>query len=149
MMKNGVWFLVSLCVVMLFSVTVSFANETGEHPMQMVVHANGQDIVFALNESPASKSLLVQLPMEIAVENYGNNEKIFSPPKKLNTSDTPLAGDVRSGTLAYYAPWGDVVMFYGSFHSAPGLYELGHAVQGGEYIRELSGMIMVAADVSQ
>jgi hypothetical protein len=77
------------------------------------------------------------------VENFGDNEKIFYPPKKLNTADTPLVDGARAGTLAYYAPWGDVVLFYGSFGSAPGLYELGHVISGKEYIRGMSGEIQI------
>jgi hypothetical protein len=34
-------------------------------------------------------------------------------------------------------------MFYGSFGSAAGLYELGFAVSGSEYIKGISGMIRV------
>jgi hypothetical protein len=34
-------------------------------------------------------------------------------------------------------------MFYGSFGSAAGLYELGHAVSGSEYIQEMSGTIRI------
>jgi hypothetical protein len=92
--------------------------------------------------SPAARDLFVQLPISITVKNYSNNEKIFYPPKKLNTTDTPQA-DARAGTLAYYAPWGDVVMFYGSFGAAAGLYELGYAVSGSEYIREMAGTIRI------
>ena len=51
--------------------------------------------------------------------------------------------DGKKGELSYYAPWGDVVMFYGSFGSAPGLYELGHAVSGGEHIKVMSGTIRI------
>lgn len=116
---------------------------TGRTVMQITVQANGQEIVFKLNDSQASKDLYAQLPMSIKVENYSSNEKIFYPPKKLGTGNTPLVKSASSGTLAYYAPWGDVVMFYGSFGSASGLYELGHAVQGNELIRKLSGTIKV------
>jgi hypothetical protein len=80
--------------------------------------------------------------LSIAVEDYASSEKIFYPPEKLNTADAPLA-DARAGTLAYYAPWGDVVMFYERFGSAAGLYELGHAISGSEYIRSMSGTIQI------
>jgi hypothetical protein len=80
--------------------------------------------------------------LNIGVENYSNNEKIFYPPKKLNIANTPLAA-AGVGTLAYYAPWGDVVMFYGNFGSTGGLYELGRAIQGSEHIREMSGAIHI------
>ncbi|WP_287449618.1 cyclophilin-like fold protein, partial [Sellimonas sp.] len=43
----------------------------------------------------------------------------------------------------YYAPWGDVVMFYDDFGGAEGLYELGEVVSGAEYISEISGSIQV------
>lgn len=105
--------------------------------------ANGNTIVFELNNSPAARDLYTQLPLSITVENYGNNEKIFYPPEKLNTTDTPLADGGRAGTLAYYEPWGDVVLFYGSFSSAPGLYELGHVISGEEYIQGMSGKIRI------
>ncbi|QJT11202.1 hypothetical protein DQK91_16420 [Oceanidesulfovibrio marinus] len=114
-----------------------------EATMQMTVSANGNTIVFELNDSSAAKELYSQLPLDIAVENYSSNEKIFYPPKKLNTANTPLAKNVQAGTLAYYAPWGDVVMFYGSFGSASGLYELGHAITGREHIKQLSGTIRI------
>lgn len=114
-----------------------------ETAMHMTVIANGDTIVFQLNDSQAARDLYAQLPLSVEVENYSTNEKIFYPPNKLDTSGTPLASNVQPGTLAYYAPWGDVVMFYGSFGSAAGLYELGHAVQGGEHIRGLSGMIRI------
>jgi hypothetical protein len=110
--------------------------------MHISVKANGNTTVFELNNSPAARDLYAQLPLSISVENYSNNEKIFYPPEKLNTSDTPKA-DARVGTLAYYAPWGNVVMFYGRFGSAAGLYELGHAISGSEYIRGMSGTIQI------
>lgn len=113
-----------------------------ETNMQISVQANGNTTVFELNDSQAAKEMYAQLPLTIAVANYGSNEKIFYPPERLDTTNTPLA-NARLGTLAYYAPWGDVVMFYGSFGSASGLYELGHALSGSEHIRNMSGTIQI------
>ena len=48
--------------------------------------------------------------LTIEVEDYSTNEKIFYPPQALDTTDAPLA-EGGAGVLAYYAPWGDVVMF--------------------------------------
>lgn len=110
--------------------------------LRIKVEAKGKTTVFELNNSRASKELYSQLPLNIKVENYSNDEKIFYPPKKLDTSETPKA-DADAGTLAYYAPWGDVVMFYGSFGSASGLYELGYAISGSGHIKEMSGTITV------
>jgi hypothetical protein len=110
--------------------------------MKINVKGISSTIVFELNKSAAARDLYAQLPLRVKVENFGDNEKIIYPPRKLNTSDSTPA-DARDGTLAYYAPWGDVVMFYGNFGSAAGLYELGHAISGSEYIQGLSGMIQI------
>ncbi|WP_345973017.1 cyclophilin-like fold protein [Sulfurimonas diazotrophicus] len=124
--------------------TLPLAARDGGNLMQISVHANGNTTLFQLNDSPAAKALYAQLPLTIEVEEYGSNEKIFYPPKKLSTDNTPLA-EAKAGTLAYYAPWGDVVMFYKDFGKASGLYELGHAVEGGGYIETMSGVITVEA----
>ncbi len=111
--------------------------------MKISVTENGNTTVFELNNSAAARDLYAQLPLSIPVNNYGSNEKIFYPPKKLDTIDTPQATAHEAGTLAYYAPWGDVVMFYDHFGSAAGLYTLGHAVSGTEHIHGMSGTIRI------
>jgi hypothetical protein len=124
-------------------------NETNtsevQTAMKVRVTANNKITVFELNNSQAAKDLYAQLPLAVKVESYSDNEKIFYPPKKLNTANTPLT-DAKIGFLAYYAPWGDVVMFYGNFGSATGLYELGYAVSGSEHINGMSGTIRIEKD---
>ncbi|KUP22559.1 cyclophilin-like fold protein [Paenibacillus sp. DMB5] len=114
--------------------------------MQITVQSNENTIVFELNNSRAVKDLINQLPIFIEVQNYSDNEKIFYPPQPLDTSDAPEATG-SFGSLAYYAPWDDVVMLYGSFRPSPGsgLYELGHAISGSENIRNLTGTIKVSS----
>lgn len=110
--------------------------------MRISIQANGETTIYELNDGNAAKELYEQLPLTIDVEDYSNNEKIFYPPKKLDTTNTPMA-NAKFGTLAYYAPWGDVVMFYDRFGSAGGLYELGNVVSGGEHIKNMSGTIQI------
>lgn len=116
----------------------------GDEPMRIQVQAGERVIVFALNGSRAAKALYAQLPLRTAVENFSTNEKVFYPPQKLSISGTPLA-DAQEGTLAYYAPWGDVVLFYESHGKSNGLYELGRAVSGMDEIEKLTGTIIVTA----
>ena len=82
--------------------------------MQIQVQDNAHTVVFMLNNSVAAASLYNQLPLKMMVENYGNNEKIFYPPTKLNTSNTPSA-EGPAGTLAYFEPRGNIVRYDGSF----------------------------------
>lgn len=118
------------------------SQEEEEIKMKISIQANGETTIYELNNGKAAKELYEQLPLTIDVEDYSNNEKIFYPPKKLDTTNTPMA-NAQFGTLAYYAPWGDVVMFYDRFGSAGGLYELGNVISGGEHIKNMSGTIQI------
>lgn len=121
------------------------SSETEENDMestQITVTCGDLQVVYELNDSPAAQSLLSQLPLTVAVEDFSTNEKVFYPPQELDTSDTPLA-EGGAGTLAYYAPWGDVVLFYDSFSANSSLFELGEAVSGVENIGQMSGTITV------
>lgn len=120
-------------------------NSKAVKPMKtrtIEVRANGETATFELNESLAADALLTQLPLTIEVEDFGTNEKIFYPPEPLDTAGVPHAQG-GAGTLAYYAPWGNVVMFYGSYSPNDGLYELGQAVSGVDAIGTFAGTIEV------
>ena len=117
---------------------------TEEETMRIQVQAGENGIVFQINDSTGARSLYEQLPLTVENEDFSNNEKTFYPPEKLDVSDTPLT-DGSVGTLAYYEPWGDVVLFYGSYQPNGSLYELGKAVSGQEYIGEISGVMEISA----
>ena len=103
---------------------------------------NNQTIEIELNNSPSANDLYNQLPLSIDLEDYSTNEKIFYPPNKLNTESTPKATP-KIGTLAYYEPWGDVVIFYDDFRANNDLYELGHIISGEDIVSELSGTVTI------
>ena len=117
-------------------------EEENVETSQISVTCGNMQVVYELNDSPAAQGLLSQLPLTVEVEDFSTNEKVFYPPQELDTSDTPLA-EGGAGTLAYYAPWGDVVLFYDSFSANGSLYELGEAVSGVENIGQMSGTITV------
>ena len=119
-------------------------EETVTSARTMTVTCGDAVVTYELNDSPAADALLGQLPLTLEVDDFSDNEKVFYPPEELDVTDAPLAESGEAGTLAYYAPWGDVVMFYGSFSPNGALYELGWAVDGEERISELSGTIEVA-----
>lgn len=102
----------------------------------------GEKLMFELNDSSAADSLYNQLPMTVEVEDFSTNEKIFYPSQKLNLKNTPKA-KMKTGTLAYYEPWGNVVMFYDTYSPNGDLYELGKTVSKVNRIKSLSGKITI------
>ena len=97
-------------------------------------------IIYELNDSTAAKQLYDQLPLLVEVDDFSTNEKIFYPMEELDPEDAPLAVG-GMGVLAYYAPWGDVVMFYDSFSENDSLFQLGTVIEGQEDISHLSGTV--------
>lgn len=120
-------------------------SEPGESVAEelMIQVSDGTNMTtFKLNDSTAAKVLYEQLPLSLEVQDYSNNEKIFYPTKALDVSDAPKAsGEI--GTLAYYSPWADVVMFFGSYSPNGSLYELGQVASGSEQIQLLEGTITI------
>ena len=100
-------------------------------------------VTYALEDNAAADALLAQLPLTIEIEDYSTNEKIFYPPQALETAGAPAASG-GAGVLAYYEPWGDVVLFYDGFSENASLFALGRAVSGAESIRDLTGTVTVA-----
>ncbi|MBM6816155.1 DUF362 domain-containing protein [Olsenella uli] len=113
-----------------------------EETMTINVTCAGQTVTYELNDSVAARGLVGQLPLTLEVTPFGSNEQTFYPPEALDCSDAPLAAG-GAGVLAYYEPWGDVVMFYDDFSRNGSLYELGHATAGTVAIAGMAGTIEV------
>ena len=124
---------------------LNFTDNDISDAMKIRVSDGTNDITFELNETSAAKSLYGMLPLEVKVENYSNNEKIFYPPTTVSYGDDCIEGDCPAGTLALFSPWGNVVMYYGAASRYSGLYILGQAVEGADKIQNLSGTIRVEA----
>ena len=115
-----------------------------DNQMKIQVQCGERVIVYALNDSSAAKDLYAQLPLTLEVKDFSTNEKTFYPPEELDVSDAPMA-DAAKGSLCYYAPWADVVMFYDHFGKGSSLYALGEVIFGKDDIEKLTGSITVSA----
>ncbi|MBQ7702966.1 MAG: hypothetical protein IJT40_01180 [Firmicutes bacterium] len=94
-----------------------------ERELRMTV--DGYTEIFKIRDGVTEEDLQM-LGGEHEITSYSNNEKIFYPEQRLDVSNLEPAGPGGAGVLAYYEPWGDVVIYYGDFEPAPGLYELGN-----------------------
>lgn len=115
-----------------------------EDAMRIKVSSEGTEIIFELNDSSASISFWEQLPLTVSVENYGNNEKVFNIPQRLDESNV-RGGSCPKGSIAYFSPWNNVAMYCGDAPEYKGLYPMGTAIEGADKIAELSGSITVTA----
>lgn len=95
-------------------------------PRTFRLTVRGVQYPFTSNMSSAAEDLASRMPLNVTLENHADNEKIFYLDTPLDASDTPLASG-EAGTLCYFAPKNNMVIFCAEGAPCEGLYELGRA----------------------
>ncbi len=100
--------------------------------MKITFPPNGTPVVAVLDDTAATRDFLALLPLTVTLEDYAATEKIAYLPAKLDTQGAPEAIEPKAGDFAYYAPWGNLVLFHKDFRRSPGLVRLGRTTGGGD-----------------
>ena len=108
-----------------------------------------EDRVFAgtLNDSKAAQEFAALLRLSLTLEDYASTEKISDLPKRLSTEGAALGFD-PSGDIAYYAPWGNLAVFYKDFRYSSGLVSLGRLDTGVDLLAR-SHSVQVTFELAQ
>src|SRR5688572_5668789 len=107
----------------------------GTEPMKIRLTIDGKSINATLNDNATARDFASLLPLTLALEDHAATEKIARPPRKLSTVGAPAGADPSVGDIAYYAPWGNLAMYYKDFEYSPGLVLLGRIDSGVEVLR--------------
>ncbi len=101
---------------------------------------NNKEVFVRMYDNPASKDFLAQLPLTVTFEDYIGKEKVSILQKRLSIDDVQ-AGDLsKKGDFAYYAPWGNVAIFYKGLEDATNdLIILGQIESGKENVENVDG----------
>lgn len=91
--------------------------------IRLVIH--GQPLAATLDDSAAARDFIALLPLTLDLEDYASTEKIARLPARLSTTGAPKGMTPSIGDVTYYAPWGNLAIFYRSFSHAEGLVKLG------------------------
>ncbi|GAA3767908.1 cyclophilin-like fold protein [Streptomyces phyllanthi] len=96
--------------------------------MNIRITIDGTPVDATLNDSAAARDFAAQLPLTLNLTDFHQNEKIADLPRPLSTSGAPSGVRPRTGDLAYYAPWGNLAIYYrdGSPSIGNDLIVLGH-----------------------
>lgn len=101
------------------------AAEAGADVVRIRLTFGGKVVVVKMRDNSASRDLLAQLPLTLTLSDYAGTEKVATLPKKLSTQGAPGGFDPSVGDVTYYAPWGNLAIFYKDFGYASGLIPLG------------------------
>ena len=85
-----------------------------------------------LLDNATARDFLSLLPMTLTLEDYASTEKIGYPPRKLSTVGAPAGVEPAAGDITYYAPWGNLAIFYKDFGYSDCLVKLGRIDSGME-----------------
>jgi hypothetical protein len=100
-------------------------NENTHHAQRQGNHGDSAD-------NATSRDFVSLLPMSLALEDYGETEKIGYLPRKLSTEGAPPGSDPSAGDVTYYAPRGNLALFRRDFRYSTGLIKLGKIDSGSE-----------------
>jgi len=123
-MTSYVWSIACgvLCVMALSHNQVG-ANEITA--MKIRITVEGEVLTATMLDTPSSRDFRSMLPLTLRLKDYAGAEKMGYPPRKLSTKQAPAGYAPFIGDIAYYSPWGNVVIFYGDAEYAEGLIKLG------------------------
>jgi hypothetical protein len=108
-------------------------NPASQEPTDMKIRMifDGRAMTATLYDNPSSRDFYSMLPLDLTIENYGNNEKIAYLPRKLTQEGSGPFGNEQPYDLCYFMPWGNLAMFYADYRH-PGLIRLGRFDEGYE-----------------
>ena len=107
---------------------------------------NGNEVFVKLDDNVASREFLEMLPLTLTFEDFNSTEKIATLPSELNVDGLPSGYTPEVGDFSYYAPWGNVSVFYKDFRYSNSLYKLGTIESGTEILGNISGNFEVTIE---
>lgn len=128
--------------------THNFAGKSAsqETLMKIRIVVGNHELPATLENSLAAQKFADMLPLELNLEDYHSTEKVADLPSRLPTGDSPAGVDPDVGDITYYAPWGNLAIFYRDFGYASGLVRLGR-IEGN--ISLLSGKAPIKARIER
>lgn len=133
----SIWFFAAL----LFLVACAFApasfakvrsKETAMYNIQ--IELDGALISATLEDSPTVRDFIARLPLRLKLKDYAATEKVGFLPDKLTTEGAPSGSTPVTGDISYYAPWGNLAIFYKNFAYSKHLIKLGRITSGIEHL---------------
>ena len=132
MMTRGM--LTRAMVLLLVATSAVAATDEVSHSRRETMNIRmtmaGQIITASLEESDSARDFFAMLPLTLPLEDYAETEKIAYLPRKLTTQTAPEGIDPQVGDIAYYAPWGNLAIYYRDFGYSSGLIRLGRITSG-------------------
>lgn len=115
---------------------------TGDIRIQLA----GETVTVTLEAGEAARAFRALLPLKLTLKDHNGTEKIGDLPKRLPVQGEPAGADPEPGDIAYYAPWGNLAIYYADFEYSRGLVRLGRLSRIPDAFRQ-AGPVTVTIEV--
>jgi hypothetical protein len=89
------------------------------------ITVNDQTFTAQLADNPTASDLVDQLPLTLRFRDFNRVEKIAKLPRPLTMDGVPAGDDPEINDIGYYAPSGDLVLYYGDVGYWNGIVRIG------------------------
>ncbi len=115
--------------------------------VDLVFEFHGETVEFELAQNTVATELAKRLPLILEFSDYANKEKITPPNEPLNLKMTAKQGEIGTGyepqigDFFYFAPWGNLGIFYEKQPPHNGLALIGRLKNGADLkkVRQING----------
>lgn len=125
------------------------SNTNSNEVTRIKLTFNNEEVYVRLNDSKSSKDFINMLPLTLDFEDYNSTEKIATLPRKLTTEDAPSGYTPHTGDFSYYAPWGNLSIFYKEFRYSNSLVKLGEFESGIEKLQNLNSDFKMTIEIAE
>lgn len=119
---------------------------TGESGMKVRLTAGTMVFTASISNTAIGRDFASRLPLKLTLKDYAETEKIAYLPQKLSIEGAPAGFDPSVGDLTYYAPWGNLAIFYKDYGYAAGLVSLGRIEAGIDKLAQIKGDVEVTIE---
>jgi hypothetical protein len=107
------------------AIDATAATEPTSATTPIIIELDGEEIAGELDDSPASASLIGQLPLTLSFHDYGGQEKVAELPAPLDLDGAPDGGDAEPLTIGYCVPDQRLVLYLDRVGYFAGIVPLG------------------------
>lgn len=101
-----------------------------------------------LDHNESARDFAALLPLDLLLKDYASTEKIADLPSRLSMTGAPEAYTPSVGDISFYAPWGNLAIFYEDGRLSRGLVRVGRLDAGIDVLRRV-GLLAVKVDLAE
>jgi hypothetical protein len=121
-------------------------SESGDLHISLTVGSTAH--CATLRDTPAGRDFAALLPLSLTLRDFAGTEKISDLPSRLSTAEAPAGAAADGGDIAFYAPWGNLAIFYRPSGYAQGLIVFGRLETGIDHLAAATGDVTVTIAVA-